>query len=235
MIRMSSTASGLARAAVSGAARLPQPLQQPPQPQQQQQQRPGKRPASESPRRRSSGGVSKPPSLKAARRERDSDSDDGDAVPRRQRPKQIPEASVRDALAASIPGSATEVPCSSGFVDIVTPDELIEVKRAQLWKGGLGQVLVYSKDFPGLAPRLHLFGQKSYEHFALAHATCRMFGVAVTTDAGDAPPVASSQSQPPGARAAFVRPSPGPPPERRLCAGGLLRSLLDRLGRSRAS
>jgi hypothetical protein len=100
-----------------------------------------------------------------------------------------PEAAVRDALAASIPGSAREVPCSSGFVDIVTPTELIEVKRAQLWKGGLGQVLVYSKDFPGLSPRLHLFGQKSYEHFALAHATCVMFGVRVTTDEEhEAPP-----------------------------------------------
>jgi hypothetical protein len=76
------------------------------------------------------------------------------------------------------------VACSSGFVDVVTPHEIIEVKRAQLWKGGLGQVLVYSKDFPGLSPRLHLFGPRSYEHFALARAACEMFGVSVTTDEG---------------------------------------------------
>lgn len=105
---------------------------------------------------------------------------------RRSRTK--PEALVRDALAASIPGSRTEVPCSSGFVDVVTPDEIIEVKRAQLWKGGLGQVLVYSKDFPDHRPRLHLFGPKSYEHFALAVAACDMFGVSVTTNEGHSPP-----------------------------------------------
>lgn len=101
-----------------------------------------------------------------------------------------PEALVRDALAASIPGARTEVCCSSGFVDVVTSEEIIEVKRAQLWKGGLGQVLVYSKDFPGLRPRLHLFGPRSYEHFALAHTACNLFGVSVTTEEGHAPPAA---------------------------------------------
>lgn len=104
------------------------------------------------------------------------------------RPRTRPEAGVRDALAASIPGARTEVPCSSGFVDIVTPSEIVEVKRAQLWKGGLGQVLVYSKDFPGLTPRLHLFGARSYEHFALAHTACEMFGVKVTTEEGHSRP-----------------------------------------------
>ena len=122
---------------------------------------------------------------------------------------------MRDALAASIPGSAKEVPCSSGFVDIVTPSELIEVKRAQLWKGGLGQVLVYSKDFPGLAPRLHLFGQKSYEHFALAHATCVMFGVRVTTDEGHEAPQALPQAMPQALPQARTPPEPKPlaPPQ----------------------
>lgn len=93
-----------------------------------------------------------------------------------------PEAAVRDALAASIPGSMIEVACSSGFADIVTSEEVIEVKRAQLWKGGLGQVLVYSRDFPGLRPRLHLFGNKTYDHFAVARTTCEAFGVYVTTE-----------------------------------------------------
>lgn len=110
--------------------------------------------------------------------------------PRRSRTR--PEALVRDALAASIPGARTEIACSSGFVDVVTPDEIIEVKRAQLWKGGLGQVLVYSKDFPGLKPRLHLFGPRSYEHFALAHTACDMFGVSVTTEEGHSRPSPSA-------------------------------------------
>ena len=107
------------------------------------------------------------------------------------------EAAVRDALADSIPGAETEVMCSSGYVDVVTPDEIIEVKRAQLWKGGLGQVLAYSKDFPGLAPRLHLFGPRCFEHFALAHTTCACFGVSLTTEGGHVPPVVSGTVLPP--------------------------------------
>ena len=78
--------------------------------------------------------------------------------------------------------------CSSGYVDIVTPSEVIEVKRAQMWKGGMGQVLAYSRDFPGLSPRLHLFGGRCDEHFGLAHTTCLMFGVTLTAEGGCSPP-----------------------------------------------
>lgn len=86
---------------------------------------------------------------------------------------------MRDVLASRIPGARVEVPCSAGFADIVTPAEVIEVKRAPLWKAALGQVLAYSPDFPGRKPRVHLFGP-GLEHFRLAAVTCERFGVRVT-------------------------------------------------------
>ena len=94
------------------------------------------------------------------------------------------ESRVRDALASRIPGSRTEVPCSAGVVDVVTPGEIIEVKRAPLWKAALGQALAYSGDFPGRAPRVHLFGPEA-ENFRLAAVTCERFGVRLTATGAD--------------------------------------------------
>ena len=94
------------------------------------------------------------------------------------------EAKVRDRLAGATPGSRTEVPCSSGVVDVVTPREIIEVKRAPMWKAAMGQVLAYSSDFPDKKPRVHLFGP-DVEHFRLAAVTCERFGVRLTATDGD--------------------------------------------------
>lgn len=98
-------------------------------------------------------------------------------LPKRQRARH--EFKIRDEIAAAHPGSRTEVQCSSGIVDIVTPTEIIEVKRAPMWKAALGQVLAYSSDFPRHAPRVHLFGPDA-EHFYVACVTCERFGVRVT-------------------------------------------------------
>lgn len=89
------------------------------------------------------------------------------------------EFKVRDALAAAYPGSRIEVPCSSGIVDVLTDKELIEVKRAPMWKAALGQVLAYSSDFPRHRPRVHLFGPDA-QHFYVAAVTCERFGVRLT-------------------------------------------------------
>lgn len=94
------------------------------------------------------------------------------------------EAKVRDRLAAAHPGSRVEVPCSSGIVDVVTATEIIEVKRAPMWKAAMGQVLAYSEDFPGRTPRIHLFGP-DVEHFTLAAVTCERFGIRLTASDGN--------------------------------------------------
>ncbi len=36
-----------------------------------------------------------------------------------------------------------EVPCEYGRMDLVSDDEIIEIKHYKLWKHGIGQLLVY--------------------------------------------------------------------------------------------
>lgn len=54
-------------------------------------------------------------------------------------------------------GGSKEVPCSSGRVDIVTSEEVIEVKEISKWKQAIGQVLVYKTCFPKHKAQIHLF------------------------------------------------------------------------------
>jgi hypothetical protein len=54
-------------------------------------------------------------------------------------------------------GGHMEVGSTHGRIDILTDIEVIEVKRFKDWKTGLGQVLVYSDDYPDLRARLYLF------------------------------------------------------------------------------
>ena len=91
------------------------------------------------------------------------------------------ESAVRDSLVSSIPGAKKEVACSTGVVDVVTPAEIIEVKRASQWKHALGQVIAYSHDFPNKRARVHLFGN-GIEHFRVARLVCEKMGVRVTVE-----------------------------------------------------
>lgn len=52
----------------------------------------------------------------------------------------------------------TEVATPVGFIDVVTDDEVIEIKYFQRWKQGLGQLLLYGISFPDKTRVLHLFG-----------------------------------------------------------------------------
>jgi hypothetical protein len=52
----------------------------------------------------------------------------------------------RDYIADNFKGSKVEVIIESGIVDVLTPDMVIEVKRAENWKHALGQVLAYSTE-----------------------------------------------------------------------------------------
>lgn len=60
--------------------------------------------------------------------------------------KNIQEYVYRDYLADTIPESRVEVIIDSGIVDILTPDTVIEVKKATNWKHALGQTLAYSAE-----------------------------------------------------------------------------------------
>lgn len=89
------------------------------------------------------------------------------------------ECSIRDSLASKVQGE-TEVPCKAGVVDIVTPSEIIEVKKIQLWKSAIGQSLVYACEFKGLKPRIHLFGKASKGYKSMIISFCSKLSVSVT-------------------------------------------------------
>jgi DUF917 family protein len=51
-----------------------------------------------------------------------------------------------------------EVRSEHGRVDLMTKDEVVEVKHWKDWKHALGQVKIYGKDWRGKKMRIHLFG-----------------------------------------------------------------------------
>lgn len=69
------------------------------------------------------------------------------------------EATFRDLLAKELKG-LTEVSCPAGRIDIVTADEVIEVKvlSGSQWKAAIGQVISYGHCYPKHRKRIHLFG-----------------------------------------------------------------------------
>lgn len=48
--------------------------------------------------------------------------------------------------------------CPVGTADIVTEDEIIEIKHWHYWKTALGQIIAYGHYYPNLAKRIHFFG-----------------------------------------------------------------------------
>jgi hypothetical protein len=80
-------------------------------------------------------------------------------------------------------GGLTEVSTSAGRIDLLTDDEIIEVKRINDWKAALGQILVYSAFYPEHRKRIHLFGRHS-ELIKLPdiEAACLAFDVNVTIE-----------------------------------------------------
>lgn len=89
------------------------------------------------------------------------------------------ESSIRDSLAIQLKGK-TEVPCKTGFVDILTNQEVIEVKAIKHWKAAIGQALVYACEFPAKKPRVHLFGETSTEMKQMIVSFCSKLNVAVS-------------------------------------------------------
>jgi hypothetical protein len=67
------------------------------------------------------------------------------------------ESRIRDRIAEEL-GGRVEVSCRHGRIDVVTDDEVIEVKHIVKYLHALGQVLGYGSDFPHLKKRVILFG-----------------------------------------------------------------------------
>lgn len=77
-------------------------------------------------------------------------------------------------------GGRREVKVKSGYIDILTSTEVIEVKRCEGWKGAIGQVLVYAKDYPGRRMRIHLFGKPKKKRKELIEQRCAELNIRVT-------------------------------------------------------
>lgn len=67
------------------------------------------------------------------------------------------EIEIKNRLAKELNG-ITEVQSVHGPIDIVTSQEVIEVKRANRYTHALGQVLGHSVQYPNMSKRIHLFG-----------------------------------------------------------------------------
>jgi len=90
---------------------------------------------------------------------------------------------IRDRLAEQLQGEI-EVETAFGRADVVTDNEVIEIKRLHNWKHALGQVLVYTTDpsFSDRKKRIHLFDdtQLSPLEFYCIEKVCAQYGCSVT-------------------------------------------------------
>jgi hypothetical protein len=89
------------------------------------------------------------------------------------------EAWYRDRLAKQLNGRV-EVPIMQGRIDILTPTELIEVKRTSGWKEAIGQVKSYGKSYPKHSLRIHLFGNLTERKLKIVQEVCRLEGITLT-------------------------------------------------------
>jgi len=89
------------------------------------------------------------------------------------------EKDVQLSLQALI-GGILEVKTPAGDIDLLTADQVIEVKRVNDWKSALGQILVYGKYYPSHQKRIHLFGETQTSYLELIRSHCSTLNVIVT-------------------------------------------------------
>lgn len=91
--------------------------------------------------------------------------------------KGLREKDITDQLQALI-GGIREVETPHGFIDLLTLEELVEVKIAREWKHALGQVLVYGLEYPEHGKRIHLYGHCTDPD--IVTSACEALGVSVS-------------------------------------------------------
>jgi hypothetical protein len=89
------------------------------------------------------------------------------------------EAWYQNRLAQKL-GGQTEVSTPDGRIDILTWNEVIEVKTVKQWKQAMGQVLIYGHHYPFHRRRVHLYGAVSPEQLERIRQQCESHGVSVT-------------------------------------------------------
>ena len=90
------------------------------------------------------------------------------------------ESYYRDKLAKSLNGQI-EITVPTGRIDILTNNQIIEVKHIKKWKAALGQIIVYSDFYPHHQKRIHLFGvENNKTQILLIIEQCQKQNVIVT-------------------------------------------------------
>lgn len=77
-------------------------------------------------------------------------------------------------------GGQREVPTPAGNIDLLTSEQLIEVKEVNSWKCAVGQVEVYGDYYPSHQKRIHLFGQCHERFLDIVCLHCGKRGILVT-------------------------------------------------------
>lgn len=89
------------------------------------------------------------------------------------------ESYFRDRLADRSNGK-TEVRVESGFIDVATDKEIIEVKRKRKWKEAVGQIQVYGLFIRNKERRVHLIDDLSNVNEWIIEYCCRELDIKVT-------------------------------------------------------
>ena len=76
-------------------------------------------------------------------------------------------------------GGEKEVKCKNGIIDLITNDEIIEIKIFNNWKHAIGQILVYACDYPTHQKKLILFGEENKYKFEKIKSICELFNIQV--------------------------------------------------------
>ena len=79
-------------------------------------------------------------------------------------------------------GGLTEVYTPVGRIDILTDSELIEIKWANNWKEGVGQLLTYSHYYPQHKRRLHIFDSTDDRLIGTIKDHCTRLGILLTVE-----------------------------------------------------
>lgn len=78
-------------------------------------------------------------------------------------------------------GGKIEVEVDVGFIDLLTDNEIIEIKEYSNWKHAVGQILMYSLDFPKHKKRIHLFNVKDDDkQKLLLERKCKKYDIIIT-------------------------------------------------------
>ncbi len=80
----------------------------------------------------------------------------------------------------ALEGGQAEVVTPAGNIDLLTSSELIEIKKAILWKEGIGQLIVYGCYYPSHQKRLHLFGSCHTSFLEIVQEHCDSLSIRLT-------------------------------------------------------